>query len=147
MQKPIMFDAINLALGVAHVSLGVITVGAVIGGVALHPALYALAGLAVVAQVPLLLTRRLLSQPTSRRGVNRKAARITDQQVIALLDSRRPTITASRLASATNSTEEAAAEKLTDMARKGQLRSHVPHDSYEVHYSRWDNELPTNLLE
>jgi len=104
-----------------------------------HPWLIttSLAGVAATYVSGVLLKRN----PLLRSRPNKNPDRITDAQVYALIDSRRPSVTASRLALATNSTEEAASLKLRDLAGQGTLVIEQQSSTTELVFQRTPTEM------
>jgi hypothetical protein len=103
----------------AGLSSGVMFVSGGFLGYAIHPIFYSIS---VIAGVSLTAVMLITRRPRARRiALNRSARKITDAQVFALADHRGSSVTATRLASATNSTVEAAQHKLRDLATDGLL--------------------------
>jgi len=108
-----------------------VTAASVVGAVALHSGMYVIAAVSLVAQSPVFILRRHFSD----RKLNDKTKRIPDAQVYSLLGSGQAGITATRLASATNSTLKAAEGKLRELAIEGRLQSNVEFEKYELVYT------------
>jgi hypothetical protein len=127
---------VRLGIRASQFGLLAVTVGSAIAGEVIYPAFYIVTGLTLVAQIPLFVASRYFVGSNKRQRYGKKARRITDAQVFALLDRRHPTLTVKRLASATETSEELAEAKLREMTGEGKLESHVPEHRYEVHYTR-----------
>lgn len=130
----------KLTSAATWVSAGV-AAAAAIAAVALHPLLWTIAGGASLAAIAAASMRAVLGRAPSRK-LNTRPDRITDAQVLAVIDSRSGKITASRLADMTRSTADAAEVKLRSMAIDGRLTVDSESSEVELVYVSTDRSLP-----
>lgn len=112
---------------------GLVAVGSIAGAVLVHPLFWAVTVFGTVAVISTSAIRAI-ALPQVLRRLNRSSKRITNAQVTALIDPRRKTISARRLATSTNSTVEAAEEKLRSLVVDGVLDIDVDQSESDTIY-------------